>query len=130
MSEIERSYPDPAINLETESFWAAANDGKLMLKRCEDCGQIHYYPRALCPYCLSPDTTWFAAAGTGQIYTYSIMRRTETPYAIAYVTLDEGVTVMSNIVDCDFDALSIGQRVEVAFRRTEGGQALPVFRPA
>ena len=52
-----------------------------------------------------------------------------TPYAIAYVTLDEGVTLMTNIVECDFDRIAIGQEVEVTFRTTEGGHALPVFRP-
>ena len=57
------------------------------------------------------------------------MRRVAAPYAIAYVTLDEGVTLMTNIVDCDFDRIAIGQEVEVTFRTTAGGHALPVFRP-
>ena len=57
------------------------------------------------------------------------MRRVEKPFAIAYVTLDEGVTMMTNIVECDLDGIAIGQEVEVTFRTTEGGHALPVFRP-
>jgi len=71
----------------------------------------------------------YDASGKGVIYSYSVMRRGATPYAIAYVTLDEGVTMMTNIVDCDFDSLAIGQAVEVTFRATEGDQVLPVFRP-
>jgi hypothetical protein len=58
------------------------------------------------------------------------MRRTEIPYAIAYVTLAEGVTMLTNIVEADFDSIEIDKDVEVVFRPTEGGQALPVFRPA
>ena len=57
------------------------------------------------------------------------MRRVDAPYAIAYVTLAEGVTMMTNIVECAFDRLSIGMEVEVRFRQTEGGISLPVFRP-
>lgn len=129
MTRAERSYPEPTINMETEPYWAAAKDGVLLLKRCNACGQTHYYPRAICPNCLSDDTEWFEASGKGEIYTYSVMRRAEIPYVIAYVTLDEGVSMMTNIVDCDADSVAIGQAVEVTFRVTEGDRALPVFRP-
>ncbi|WP_164661319.1 Zn-ribbon domain-containing OB-fold protein [Tropicibacter sp. Alg240-R139] len=126
----DRIYPDPTINLETECYWQAANDGKLLVKSCNACGKAHFYPRAICPECGSPDTTWTEATGRGRIYTYSVMRRADPPYAIAYVTLDEGVTMMSNIVEADFDNLSVDMAVEVMFGQTEGGQALPLFRPA
>ena len=129
MSHAERTYPDPAINLESERYWAAAREGVLLLKKCRPCGLTQFYPRAVCPHCLSGDTEWYAASGKGRIYTYSVMRRVETPFAIAYVTLDEGVTMMTNIVECDLDGIAIGQEVEVTFRTTEGGHALPVFRP-
>lgn len=129
MSTTERTYPDPIINLETEHYWDSADQGSLQLKRCDSCSQTHFYPRAVCPVCLSSDTSWYAASGKGTIYSYSIMRRAPVPYAIAYVTLEEGVTMMSNIVDCDLDSLAIGQPVEVVFKKTEGGRHLPVFRP-
>ncbi len=128
MTRAERTYPEPAINMETETYWAAAKDGKLLLKKCNTCGETHYYPRAICPHCLSGDTAWYEASGKGTIYTYSVMRRTATPYVIAYVTLAEGITMMSNIVECDVDSVAIGDDVEVCFRATEGDQALPVFR--
>ena len=130
MSTAERSYPDPTTNLETERYWAAAKDGQLLIKTCNACGEAHYYPREICPHCGSTDTEWREASGKGTIYSYSVMRRAEIPYVIAYVTLAEGVTMMSNIVDADFDAIAIGKAVEVTFRETEGGMALPVFRLA
>ena len=130
MSTAERSYPDPTTNLETERYWAAAKDGQLLIKTCNACGEAHYYPREICPHCGSTDTEWREASGKGTIYSYSVMRRAEIPYVIAYVTLAEGVTMMSNIVDADFDAIAIGRAVEVTFRETEGGMALPVFRLA
>lgn len=129
MMSTEKTYQDPAINLETERYWNAAKEGKLLLKRCNDCGEVHHYPRAICPRCLSSATEWVQASGRGRIYSYSVMRRVPVPYAIAYVTLDEGVTMMSNIVECDFDQLAISQLVEVTFRTTTGGESIPVFRP-
>ena len=130
MSQMERTYPDPDINMETAVYWESAKNGKLLVKSCKACGKLHYYPRAICPHCLSSDTDWVEASGKGTIYTYSVMRRTETPYVIAYVTLEEGVTMLSNIVECDVDGVAVGQTVEVVFRDTEGGHSLPVFRPA
>lgn len=129
MNSTEKTYSDPAINLETAHYWEAAKEGKLLLKRCNDCNEVHYYPRAVCPRCLSTATDWMQATGRGRIYSYSVMRRVPVPYAIAYVTLEEGVTMMTNLVECDFDKLSIDQAVEVAFRTTTGGENLPVFRP-
>ena len=129
MSTNERNYPAPVINLETAPFWAAANEGILLLKRCETCGEVHFYPRAVCPHCLSLKTQWFKASGKASIYSFSVMRRVEIPYVIAYVSLSEGVTVLSNIVDVDIDQIAINDKVEVTFRRSESGQFLPVFRP-
>ena len=130
MPVTQRKIPAPPANPETTAFWDAARQGKLLVKRCTACGQSHYYPRALCPFCGSAATEWQASAGAGVIYSYSVMRRAEVPYAIAYVTLDEGVTMMTNLVDCDFDALRIGQRVRVVFTPTDGGPPVPTFTPA
>ena len=124
----EYRYPEPAVNLETAPYWDAAQSGKLLLKRCNACGQTHFYPRAICPNCFSDDTVWYEASGQGRIYSYSVMRRVEQPYVIAYVTLTEGVTMLGNIVDCEFDAVAIDQPVEVTFRPTLGNRMLPVFR--
>src|SRR5215468_583429 len=116
MATSQRTIPAPPANQETKAFWEGAAQGKLLLKKCGACGQLHYYPRAVCPFCLSDATEWQQAAGTGTIYSYSVMRRAEIPYAIAYVTLDEGVTMMTNLVDCDFDQIRIGQRVRLVFK--------------
>jgi uncharacterized OB-fold protein len=123
----ERTIPAPPVNPEVQPFFDAAAQGKLVLKRCTACGQRHHYPRAICPFCFSDKTEWTDASGRGTIYSYSVMRRVPAPYALAYVTLDEGVTVMTNIVDCDLDKIRIGQKVKVVFKPTEGGPPVPTF---
>jgi uncharacterized OB-fold protein len=129
MSDSERSYPAPAVTVETQPYWDGTAAGKLLLKRCRDCGETHFYPRALCPSCFSGETEWYEASGRGRIYTFSVMRRAPIPYVIAFVTLAEGVTMMTNIVDCDVEAVAIDQEVQLTFRQTEGDYALPVFTP-
>jgi uncharacterized OB-fold protein len=126
----ERKIPAPVPTVETEAFWAAARDGKFMLRYCGACGRTHWYPRALCPHCFADATEWKEASGEGVIYTYSVMRRAPVPYAIAYVTLAEGPMMLTNIVEADFDTLRIGQRVVLRWTQTEGGPPVPTFTPA
>jgi uncharacterized protein len=127
---VKRRVPNPPMTEETVPFWDATAEGKLLLKRCTDCSEFHWYPRTKCPFCHSLNTNWVESAGTGVIYSYSVMRRAQPNYALVYVTLDEGVTMMSNLVDCDFDALAIGQRVKVKFEDAGSGCAVPYFTPA
>ena len=124
-----RAIAAPAVNPENRPYFDAAAQGRLLVKRCAACGKLHFYPRAICPHCFSDRTEWQEAAGTGTIYSYSVMRH-GVAYAIAYVTLDEGVTMLTNIVDCDLDALRIGQKVRVVFKPAEGGTMVPMFAPA
>ena len=70
------------------------------------CGKAHWYPRAICPFCASERSNGATASGRGTIYTFSVMRRVKEPYVIAHVTLAEGPTMLTNIVDCDFDKLA------------------------
>ena len=127
----DRKLPDPVLNVGDERYFEAANQGKLLLKKCGDCGEVHHFPRGICPFCLSSKVDWVEAKGTGTIYSYSVTRRAgPIPYCIAYVTLDEGVTVMTNIVDCDLDTVRIGQKVKLTFKPSEGGTGIAMFAPA
>jgi uncharacterized protein len=125
-----RKLVAPAVYPETQEYWEGAAHGRLMVKQCSACRKHFHYPREHCPFCFSEHTLWRQASGRGTIYSYSIMRRAEVPYVIAYVTLEEGPTLMTNIVNCDAEALHIGQAVHVTFRATDGGPPLPMFTPA
>jgi uncharacterized protein len=123
----ERKITAPAINPETKPFWDAAAKGQLMVKKCLACGELHYYPRTICPFCHSDRTEWLAVSGKGTIYTYSVMRRAPEPYAIGYVALDEGPKMMTNFVDCSFDDLKIGKAVKLVWKPADGGTPVPMF---
>jgi uncharacterized OB-fold protein len=117
-------------NPETKPFFDAATEGKFLIPHCGACGKSHWYPRAICPHCFSQDLAWTEASGKGKIYSFSVMKRAEVPYCISYVTLDEGPTMMTNIVDCDLNAVKVGQPVRVKFVPTEIGPPMPMFTPA
>ena len=114
----------------TERYWEAAREGILLIKRCRSCAKAHFYPRDICPHCLEEDPQWEAASGRGVIYSFSHVDRKGDAWTLAYVTLEEGVTMMTNLVDCDPATLAVGQPVVVTFVASRDGQLVPMFRPA
>ncbi|GAB1813073.1 Zn-ribbon domain-containing OB-fold protein [Mycobacterium sp. MUNTM1] len=128
--------PEPIITPETAPMWSGANEGRLVLPQCDHCHRYIWYPRAICGHCSAMELTWRAVSGKGTVYSYTVVRRgigdyrACTPYVVAYVELDEGPRMMTNLVDCDIDEIAIGVPVEVVFHKAESGQALPRFRPA
>jgi len=124
-----RRIAAPRALPESQAYWTAADEGRLLIKKCNACGEVHHYPRDICPHCLSADTVWHETAGLGSVYSYSTMGKGEAAYTLAFVTLDEGITLMTNLVDCDVARLAIGQRVRVIFKPSDGGHAVPMFTP-
>jgi uncharacterized OB-fold protein len=126
----EKTYAAPVVDPTTKPFWDAARQGRLMLGLCQDTGRHFWYPRGVSPFTLSTNVALVPASGTGSIYTFTIMRGA-APFCAAYVELDEGPRMFTNIVDCDLAEIRIGMRVRVVFKPTEGdGPPVPVFAPA
>ena len=126
----QRVIPAPTVYPDNAAFWDACTEGRLLVKHCMACGKPHWYPRTLCPLCMNEQTQWKESAGLGSIYTFSVCRRVgPVPYVIAYVRLDDGVTLLTNVVDCDFEALRIGDRVRLVMKSSESGAMVPMFTP-
>lgn len=119
----------PPINRypETEAFWDAANDNRLMLRHCPACQETSWYPRTHCPLCGAEKTEWLQASGRGSIYSFSIVRAARRPTAAAVVALPEGPSMTAVVVDSDVHAMRIGDPVVLRFLQAEGGQQVPAF---
>ncbi|MFO1326693.1 MAG: OB-fold domain-containing protein [Rubrivivax sp.] len=126
----ERILPAPGVTPETEAFVAAAREGRFVLPWCDDCGRTHWYPRLVCPHCFSTRIAFKPASGRGTVYSHSTMLRVEAPYTLAYVTLDEGPTALTNLVDAPPGGWRIGMAVQVRFQAAEDGTPVAVFAPA
>ena len=127
----------PQVDTESEPFWKAAAEGRLLIMHCKACDRPYFYPRRYCPRCWSDDTEWRDASGRGTLYTYSIIHQNPMPpfrewgpYAVVLVDLDEGVRMMGNWDhSVDLDKLAVGMQVEVTFEAYTDEIALPRFRP-
>jgi uncharacterized OB-fold protein len=122
----DRKMPPNCTNPESDPFYAAAEEGKFMIRRCTSCKKAHWYPRAVCPFCFG-ETEWEQASGEGTIYSFSTMLRSN--FTMAYVTLKEGPTMMTNIVKADPDQLKIGGKVKLTWVQTDANK-VPCFEPA
>ena len=128
--------PVPDVTPETEAFWAATAEGTLLLPHCTRCDTVIWYPRSFCPACGSLEVTWLPASGRGTVYSFTIVRRSAppydraAPYVVAYVELDEGPRILTNVVECEPERVDVGMAVEVVFHDTGEGRALYRFRPA
>lgn len=123
----------PRTDLDNQPFWDGSAEGRFRLQRCDDCGTVVWWPRSLCPTCQSFDLTWFDATGNGTVYSYTVVHRAPggwgraAPYVLAYVELDEGPRVMTNIVDGDPADVAVDAPVRVVWHDTGEGNALPRF---
>lgn len=126
----------PAVDDDTRPYWEACADGRLLVQWCGACGRPHHYPRPFCPHCWSDDLEWRPSSGRGRLHTWSVVFRndafpfsTRVPYVPALVDLDEGVRMMTAIVDASPDDLMVDMPVEVVFEPLTDGIAAPMFRP-
>jgi uncharacterized protein len=123
---------DPYVkaNPETQEFWRAAAEARFLLPRCRACGQHHWHPRIMCPMCGGADLEWIQASGRGSVFSFTVMRTAAQPFVLAYVQLEEGPVLLTHVIDCPFEAVHVGQAVEVRWRKTDEGRCVPVFAPA
>ncbi len=136
MSTPQYTGPIPIPTPETKPFWDGAKQHKLMIQRCRSCKQHYFYPRPLCPHCLSREVEWVEATGRGKLHTYVINHRAPRqppippPFILAIVELDEGPRMMTNVVGTDPDPakLPCDAPVEVVFDDVTPELTLPRFR--
>lgn len=121
----------------TEPFWAATRQRRLVCPRCVACGRFRMPPSPFCSTCRSQEVEWVELPGTGTVYTFTIARhspvpelRSSIPYVIAVVALDgaPGARLVSNIVECDPDAVEIGEPVRVIWDQLDEA-VIPRFAP-
>ena len=129
-------FDQPLVEDESQPYWDALVDGRLLIKHCNDCGRFHSYPRPFCPHCWSDAVEWHEACGRGRVYTYSTVYVNdlppfgpEAPYVAAIVELEEGPRVMTRLVDCTKDDITIDMPVLLDVQQFDDEHNMAVFRP-
>ena len=131
---MESPLPQPVANADSLPYWNAARERRLVIRRCKDCGTLHFMPRYLCPACWSEKLEWVESKGTGSVHSFTVIRRASAPafsprvpYVVALIDLDEGPRMMANVLGGDALSTKIGDRVKVTFEDRGDGALIPQF---
>ena len=138
IDEQANAFPYPIPEYDAEPFWRGCNKGRLLMQRCDNCARYRWHPAPFCGHCGSGKFEWQALSGRAKIHTWTVVTHPvhpaavdKVPYVVVIVELEEqaGLTMISNLIDSDIEAIKIGNPVSVDFVVHPNGQKLPVFRP-
>jgi len=131
---VQKPLPEPSPL--TEPFWQGLREREVRIQRCPDCQRYIFYPRALCPHCLSEGLEWVRASGRGRVYSYTVVRRAmhpafqpEVPYVFAIIELEEGVRLPSNVINCRPEDVRVDMRVKAVYDDVTPEITLLKFEP-
>ncbi len=119
---------------DSRPYWEGLTQGELRIQRCNTCSRAVFYPRAICPHCFSDQLSWIVASGKGTIYSYTVAHQAfgafaaEAPFIIAIIELEEGVRMMTRIIDTQRERVRVGAPVQVTFEPVGEQFTLPYFR--
>ena len=131
----EHPIPAPTVHPDNQAFWEGVQREELVFQRCKGCGVWSHPPRPMCPKCRSVEKDWVPSAGKGKIHSWVTYQKAphpgfKAPYAVVLVELEEGVRMVSNLVDVKPEEIVMGLPVEVVFDRVTAEVVLPKFRKA
>lgn len=128
--------PAPIADADSALYWEAAREGRLLVQRCRSCGTHQLYGRAHCRTCRG-EVEWIEASGRGTVYSFTVIRQNHVrpfrdlvPYVVALVDLAEGPRVMTNIVGCEPEAVTVGMAVAARFEPVSDDAGIALFEPA
>ena len=128
--------PRPKLERDSHGYWEALRRHQLVIQRCLECRAFRHHPRPMCPECHSLEFEFAPVSGRGTVYTYAIVTQPlhpfwsdRVPYNVVLVELEEGVRLVSNLVDCPNESIAIGMPVTVTFEDVSEEISLPLFKP-
>lgn len=137
VAEYQKPLPNPLHRETSRPFWEAAQRHELMMQRCAACGRVVWYPRELCPFCLSGELVWERLSGRGRLHSFTVIHQpanpafqADVPYVYAMVELDEGPRMIANLVECPPDEARIDLPVTAVYDDVTADVTLVKFRPA
>jgi uncharacterized protein len=135
-ADYTKPLPRPMHPAFTRPFWEAAQRHELVLPRCTMCDHLFFYPRSECPRCFSANVEWAPVSGRGRLHSYTVVYqpahaafRDDAPHVYAIVQLDEGPRMVSNVVQCDLEALRVDMPLVAVFDDVTPEWTLVKFKP-
>lgn len=115
-------------------WWEGCDQGRLLIQKCSDCGELRHPPRPMCGRCQSTRWESVEASGRGSVHSYTVLHHPpipgyEMPLPVALIELAEGTRLVANLRDVAHDEIAIGMKVECRFEDVDESLRLPFFYP-
>ncbi len=128
------AIPEPFASVTSKPFWEGCKRRELLYQRCNDCSSPTWSPGHVCSVCYSRNLAWVASKGVGEVYSWTTVWRPQTPafhdpYTAIIMRMDEGYDFLSNMINCEPDAVQVGMRAKVVFHDLQERITLPYFEP-
>lgn len=133
------SKPMPEPDPLTEPFWNGCNNHELRMPKCNECGTIVFCPSPMCHACNGMEFSWVKLSGNGKVHSFVVVHQAtirgfeeDVPYVVAWIEFPEqqGLKMISNVVDCEVDKVFVGMPVAVVFEDLGAEFVLPKFKPS
>lgn len=131
----EYKLPLPRMRGPAAEFYKFCKAHELRFQRCSDCAAWRHIPRDMCAKCGSFNFEWARSSGNGTLFSWTTVSQPMlpqfaplVPYSPAVIELEEGVRMVSWVVDGEPGALALGISVEVVFDDVTPEVTLPKFR--
>lgn len=126
--------PRPPTTRDSQWWFDAVKDGKLLIQRCTNCGTLRHPPGPACPSCHSFEWDTVEASGRGTVYSFVVVHHPQTPMfdyplPVVLVELEEGTRLVSNLIGVERDDIEIGMPVQCELVAFDDELTLPQFRP-
>jgi uncharacterized OB-fold protein/acyl dehydratase len=113
-------------------WWEACDEGRLLIQRCGDCGELRHPPRPMCGSCGSTRWDSIEASGRGSVHSYTVLHHPpipgyDFPLPVGLIDLEEGTRIVANVKGCRPEDIHIGMKVECVFENTDENMKLPFF---
>ncbi len=116
--------PRPASDGLDAPYWEGAREGRLLIQRCEDCGNHQWGPEWMCHACHRLDPGWVEVEPRGVVYSWQRVHHPvhpaladQGPYLVVLVELPaaDGVRVVGNLLGDPLQPVEIGMAVTAVF---------------
>jgi uncharacterized protein len=131
----EYKLPLPRMRGSAVEFYKFCKAHELRFQRCTDCAAWRHIPRDMCAKCGSFNFEWARSSGKGTLFSWTTVSQPAlpqfaplVPFSPAVIELEEGVRMLSWVVDVKPDELALGMPVEVVFDDVTPEVTLPKFR--
>jgi len=137
--------PKPVPDRDTQPFWDAVTEHRLVVQRCSECGRWIWQPQPICPTCHAAEPVWTGVSGDARMVSWTVLHppvltawQDKLPFVILLVELDDapGVRMIGQLVndagellqtDGGPEGIDFGARVSLRWRVDEAGQTLPAW---